>query len=410
MKSRNRLLKILAVIAAVVVVGFFAVELYGLTAQSYNTETAYIHTVLETVDAEMFVIRDETLLTSNGSGVTVQLAENGERVSKGSSIAAVFSDEETAKNYVEAESLKKQLDVYKSIDSHLILDNVDMTKLSVEINNEFMAIIDAAYNNNYSEIEDSKLVLNEKISRRQVSLGKTVDCKAKISELTAQIASLESSASFSSIISAQSAGYFVGEADGYEDVLTVADIENLSDEMIRDALDAEQSDVSDNTVGKIINGYNWYVATVMDTGKVVGFDKGKEVKLILGSSDEQTVATKVHSVKAVEGNKSVVVFRCNLMNDELTSLRKVSGKVVINEHTGLRISKDALRFDSDGNAGVYVRRANIVNFRSVNILYTDDNYFVAAAKEGAELAYPHLELYDEVIISGKDLSDGMVIG
>lgn len=410
MKSRDRLLKILAALAVVVVVCFFAAELYGLTAQSYNTETAYVQTVLETVDAEMFVIRDETLLTASGSGVTVQLAENGERVSKGSSIVASFSDEATAKNYVEARSLRKKLEVYKSIDSQLELDNVDMKKLSAEIDNEFMAIIDAAYDGNYSDVEDSKLVLNEKISRRQVSLGKTVDCKAKIAELTSQLTALESSAKVSSVISAQSAGYFVGEADGYENVLTVADIENLSPAMLKKALEAEKSAISASTVGKIINGYNWYVATVIDTGKVVGFEKGKEIKLILGGADAQTVTTKIHSVKAVEGNKSLVVFKCNLMNDELTSLRKVSGKVVINEYTGLKVSKEALRFDSERNAGVYVRRANIVNFRSVNILYTDDKYIVAAYKEGLDLKYPHLELYDEVIISGKDLSDGMVIG
>lgn len=410
MKSRDRLLKILAALAVVVVVAFFAAELYGLTAQSYKTETAYVQTVLETVDAEMFVIRDETLLTASGSGVTVQLAENGERVSKDSSIVASFSDEATAKNYVEARSLRKKLEVYKSIDSQMELDNVDMKKLSAEIDNEFMAIINSAYEGNYSDVEESKLVLNEKISRRQVSLGKTVDCKAKIAELTSQLTALESSAKVSSVISAQSAGYFVGEADGYENVLTVADIENLSPDMLKKALEAEQSAIPANTVGKIINGYNWYVATVIDTGKVVGFEKGKEIKLVLGGADAQTVTTKINSVKAVEGNKSLVVFKCNLMNDELTSLRKVSGKVVINEYTGLKVSKDALRFDSEGNAGVYVRRANIVNFRSVNILYTDDKHIVAAYEEGLDLGYPHLELYDEVIISGKDLSDGMVIG
>ena len=270
--------------------------------------------------------------------------------------------------------------------------------------------INAAYNGDYAAIEDSKLVLNEKISRRQVSLGKTVDCKAKIEELTAEVASLESAATVSSVISAESSGYFVGKADGYENIITVADIENLTPATLTKALNAKKASVPENTVGKIINGYNWYVATVIDTGKVVGFDEGKAIKLILGGPEAQTVTTKVHSVKAVEGNKSLVVFRCNLMNDTLTSLRKVSGKVVINEHTGLKISKDALRFDADGNAGVYVRRANIINFRSVNILYTDDKCIVAAYKEGVELEYPHLELYDEVIISGKDLSDGMVIG
>ncbi len=410
MKSRNRLLKILAAVAVLVVVAFFAVELYGLTAQSFTTETAYVHTVLETVDAQMFVIRDETILTSSGTGVTVQLAENGERVSRGSSIVAVFESEDNATNYVEASNLRKKLDVYNSINGQLEFDNVDMDKLASEIDNEFMAVIDAVYNNDFAAVEDSRLVLNEKISRRQVSLGQTVDCQAKITELTSQVTALESTSKVSSVISAESSGYFVGEADGYENVLTVADLENLSPDMLTKALNAKQSAIPANTVGKIINGYNWYVATVIDTGKVVGFEKGKEIKLIFGETEDRAFKTKVYSVKAVEGNKSLVVFQCSLMNDELASLRKISGKVVINEHTGLKISKDALRFDADGNAGVYVRRANIVNFRSVNTVYTDDKYIVAVNKEGLDLEYPHLKLYDEVIISGKDLSDGMVIG
>lgn len=410
MKSRDRLLKILAAAAAVIIVVFFAVELYGLTSHSYSTQIAYEQTVLEAVDAEMYIIRDETLLTASGSGVTVQLAENGERVSKGSSIVATFDSEATAQNYVEAETLKRKLEVYKAIDKQLKLDNIDMNKLSGEINNEFMNIVEAAYSNDYSSLEESKLNFSEKMSRRQVSLGQAVNCSDKIASLTSQIASLEGSAQVSSIITAEASGYFVGEADGYEAVLTVDNIDNLTSKMLSDALAAKKGNVPENTVGKIINGYNWYVATVIDTGKAVGYEKDKSVKLILGDSESLTVSSKIYSVQAIEGNKTLVVFRCNLMNDELAALRKVNGKVVINEHTGLKIGKDALRFDEQGNPGVYVRRANIVNFRSVNIIYSDDKIVVAAADENLKMPYPHLKLYDEVIISGKDLSDGMVIG
>lgn len=410
MKSRDRLLKILAGAAALIIVVYFGAELYGLTANSYNTQTAYVQTVLETVDAEMYVIRDETILTSNGSGITVQLAENGERVSRGSSIAAVFADEATAKNYVEAQSLKKKLEVYESIDNHIMLANVDMEKLSGEINADFMNIIDAAYNNDYSGLEDAKLSFSEKLSKRQISLEQSVDCTDKIASLNQRIGSLEGAAKVSSIITAEASGYYVGLADGYEYVLTADSIDSITTDMLSRALSAEKGAVPENAIGKIINGYNWYVATVIDSGKAVGFTKGKSVKLVLGESDDMTVGTTVYSTEAVEGNKTLVVFKCSLMNDKLASLRKVSGKVVINEHTGLKISRDALRFDAEGNQGVYVRRANIVNFRSVNILYSDEKFFVAADSEDVELKYAHLELYDEVIISGKDLSDGMVIG
>lgn len=409
MKAGNRLLSVLAAAAAVIIVIYFAAELYGLSAHSYTTQTAYNQTVPETIDSKMYIIRDETVLTANNSGVTVQLADNGERVSKGSAIAAVFADEASAKNYVEADSLKNKLEVYKSIDGQLKLANIDMDKLSAEIDSEYMNIINDAYYNDYTSLEECKLAFSEKISRKQVSLEQPVDCSEKIASLTSKIASLESSATASSIITAESSGYYVGSPDGYENVLTVDSLDKLTPAMLDEAHNAQKSEIPANSIGKIINGYNWYIATVIDAAKTVGFSDGKTVKLVLGDSGSMTVTTKVHSMNAVEGNNTLVVFKCTLMNDELASLRKVDGKVVINEYSGLKVSKDALRFDDEGQPGVYIRRANIVNFRSVNILYTDEKFVIVAPDEDVKLNYAHLELYDEVIISGKDLSDGMVI-
>ena len=71
-----------------------------------------------------------------------------------------------------------------------------------------------------------------------------------------------------------------------------------------------------------------------------------------------------------------------------------------------------VRLDENGKSGVFVRRGNIVNFRSVNIIYSEDSFVIASKPEsgdGVSLDYPHLKLYDEVIISGKELKDGMVI-
>ena len=91
----------------------------------------------------------------------------------------------------------------------------------------------------------------------------------------------------------------------------------------------------------------------------------------------------------------------------------VDGKIVINDYTGLKISRDAVRLDEEGNSGVFVRRGNIVNFRSLNILYSEEDFVIASKpseNSDIKLPYTHAKLYDEVIISGKELKDGMVIG
>ncbi len=412
MKGKDRLLKVLSVLAAIVIVIYFAAEMYNISAKTLGTQTAHEQTVLETMNAEMFIIRDETVLASSSSGVTVPLAENGERVSKGSAIAAVFSSEAAAENYIKLQSLNKQLKAYQKIDGQLSIANIDLDKLTGEIDSEFRSILDAAYSNDFSNLGNDKLSFSEKLSRRQISLGQTVDCSAKIAELQSQIAALNSSSTPSQIISAESSGYFVSKEDGYENIISVEDIETLTLEKLEEAKNSKKKDPSVGSIGKLIDGYNWYVATVVDSSEAVKFAKNRTVRLIFGDSEKDSVTTYLHSVKNVNDNQSLVVFRCNVMNEDVVALRKVEGKIVINEFTGLKVNRDAIRLDENGNQGVFIRRGNIVNFRSLNIIYSEDAFVIASAPlpdSGTELEHTHLKLYDEIVISGKELKDGMVI-
>ena len=412
MKGKDRLLKVLSVLAAVVIVIYFAAEMYNISAKTLGTQTAHEQTVLETMNAEMFIIRDETVLASSSSGVTVPLAENGERVSKGSAIAAVFSSEAAAENYIKLQSLNKQLKAYQKIDGQLSIANIDLDKLTSEIDSEFRSILDAAYSNDFSNLGNDKLSFSEKLSRRQISLGQTVDCSAKIAELQSQIAALNSSSTPSQIISAESSGYFVSKEDGYENIISVEDIETLTLEKLEEAKNSKKKEPSVGSIGKLIDGYNWYVATVVDSSEAVKFAKNRTVRLIFGDSEKDSVTTYLHSVKNVNDNQSLVVFRCNVMNEDVVALRKVEGKIVINEFTGLKVNRDAIRLDENGNQGVFIRRGNIVNFRSLNIIYSEDAFVIASAPlpdSGTELEHTHLKLYDEIVISGKELKDGMVI-
>ncbi len=413
MNSKDRLLKVLAAAAAVIIVLFFAAEIYGLASRTYTTQTVYEQTVLKTMDAKMYIIRDETILSTASSGVIVPLAENAERVSKGSMIAASFSSEAAAENYVKAQSLEEKLDAYKKIDGQLRLANIDLDKLTNEIDSDFESIINAAYNNDFGSLSDDKLSFSEKLSRKQISLGTTVDCAERIAKLQNEISALNESGTPTEIITAEESGYYVSKLDGFENVLTSKDIDNLTEEILEKAFDAQKSDAPASSIGKIIDGYNWYIATVIDSSEMGSFSKGKTVRLLFDESDKNPVKTYVYSIKSIDSSKSLVVFRCNLMNEQLTSLRKVEGKIVIDEFKGLKVSRDAVRLDEDGNSGVYVRRGNVVHFRSLNIIYSEDSFVIASKpseNSGIKLSHTHLKLYDEVIISGKELTDGMVIG
>lgn len=412
MKSKDRLLKVLAVAAAIIIIVYFAAEIYGLASRSYGTETVYEQTVLETIDAEMFIIRNESLLTNVSSGVTVPIAKNAERVSKGSSIAAIFSSEAAAENYVEAQALTSKLETYQKINNQLRLAEVDMDKLSAEVDSGFEAILDAAYENNYSTLSDDKLTFCEKLSRRQISLDMNVDCSAQISQLQSRISTLTSGGAPVEIITAEASGYYVTREDGYENIITADDIDSLTADKLKEAFESKKKEPSEGSIGKVIDGYNWYIATLIDSNKATSFRKGQSVRLILDESANNYVTTYVYSISSVDDKESMIIFRCNLMNESLAELRKVNGKIVTNDYTGLKVPRDAIRLDENGNSGVFIRRGNIVNFRSLNIIYSEDEFVIASkpsSDSDIQLEYTHLKLYDEVIVSGKELKDGMVI-
>lgn len=411
MKSKDRLLKVLAAAAGLIIILFFAAEIYSLTTKTYGTQIAYEQTVLETVNAEMYVIRDEIVLDTSVTGVIVPLAKNSERVSKGSTIAAAFPSEVSAENYVKLQALSKKLDAYQKIDSQLKLANIDINKLTDEIDSDFESMLNAAYNNDFSSLEGDKLSFSEKLSRRQISFGNDVDCTEKIAEIQSEISALKSTGTPSEIITADESGYYVSKLDGYENVLTCKDIDSLTPEILEKALNAKKNEKSESSIGKIIDGYNWYVAAVIDSSAANDFSKGKSVRLMLDESMGNPIKTVVHTVKKFD-SKILVIFRCNLMNEDLTELRKVNGKIILNEYTGLKVSRDAVRLDENGNSGAYVRIGNMVYFRSLNIVYSEDSFVIAvkpSADSGIKLDHTHLKLYDEIIISGKELSDGMVI-
>ncbi len=413
MKSKDGMFKFLAGAAALIIVGFFCLKIYELSSSSFETQTVYEQKVLDTVDAEMFIIRDEMLLSSESSGVIVPIASNGERVSRGSEIAAIFPSEASANNYTKLGALNAKLESYMKINSQLRLANLDINKLTGEINSDYFSLMDSVYYNDYSSLEEDEISFAEKLSRKQISLDEEVDCTGKIAELQNEISTVKAAAVPQRIISAETSGYYVSKPDGYEDILTVDDIETLTQAQLDVALNAEKKEIPSDSLGKIISGYNWYIACTVETAKLSDYKVGNKINLLIGDNAENTVQTELYKMLSVDNMRSVAVFKCNLMNEELATLRIVNGKIVLAELSGLKVRKDAVRIDDDGKSAVFIRRGNIVNIRSINIIYSDENYVYAEKPDeesGIKLPYTHIKLYDRVVISGKDIYDGMVIG
>ena len=94
------------------------------------------------------------------------------------------------------------------------------------------------------------------------------------------------------------------------------------------------------------------------------------------------------------------------MNKELAAMRSGPMTVVSKEYSGLKIPRKALRV-VDSKRGVYVVNGMQINFVPVNILYNNDDWVIISEKitDGVST----IKLYDELIISGRNLYDNKVV-
>ncbi len=417
MQKNSRLMKVLAAGAAVIIAVFFGIELYNIAVEPYKTEIAYEYTVYETCDIDYFVVRNESYVQAASGFTVVSLVDDTERVAGGSAIAAYFSNTATASDYTYLASLREKLEKYKKLNSQMKYANIDTDLLSSDIGLSFETAVNSIKTNDLSDFQTDKMNFLQAMTRKQISLGDEVDCSAVIDEISSEITALEATANPAGLVTAQTSGYYTVETDGFETLLSYDGVKDLTVADITAALEASEQNVEADVVGKIVESSAWYLATVIDTNTALTLDTGKKVTVFFGDTTTDAVVMSVYSMKNVDG-ECALVLKCSDVSKNTLSLRKGQAKLVVGEYTGLKVSKEAVRVVDDVT-GVFVIRGNLMNFRRLDVIYSESGFVIAKAnpdnatyvdEDGKTKDKPkHASLYDEVIVSGKDLKNGQLI-
>jgi len=195
------------------------------------------------------------------------------------------------------------------------------------------------------------------------------------------------------IVSGYSALFF-SDTDGFEqlspDMLLNLTAEKLNCMM---GLKGEKTDA----IGRLVPDHAWYFAAFAE-GRLP--EEGESCRVIFDGLEQSVDA------KAVLSNpeEKLLVLRINHGNDELYRLRKCGAELVFSEYTGLKLPKEALMQDSDGNYFVYTLTAGLKESCAVDIIYTGDDFYLAAIspaadslRAGSTLIIPEQEIYTERI-------------
>lgn len=435
LKQSKKPLLILCIILAAL---YCCYQLYQWRVPSVKTEVAMEQSVYNAVDAEVFVVRDEYILSNTASGKVIPLVEDGKRVAKGDVVAMVFRNDEEAANYLRVRELDSQISHYQQLAKHLSSAS-DINALNEEAFSILLDSLDTAGSGQFSKFGDRMEKLGDLMTRRQMTMGEEIDFESMISALQAERSGISLDESAYTKITAERSGYYISSTDGLEGVLPYGKIASVTQDMLQKALEAKAQPASGG-VGKMVDSFDWYLLCAVDEKQALHFEQGDSIMVRMPFSAAGEFKAEVEHIAQSEDGKNLVTLKCNLMNETFANLRQETAQLVTNvtvyyakpqaeEGTdeqeapkpkqyvvdkGIRVSTSAVRV-VDGEKGVYVRRGNVARFRKLNIVYSDQTYVISAtaSQDGEPIVDDpsnYLKQYDEVILEGKDLYDGKIIG
>lgn len=408
-------------------------QLFFSRGTQISTEVAYTYDHEVNVPFDGVYMRDETLIYNSGTGVLSFENADGTKVGKSSVIARRYKSEGDSAYLREIEALNKQIEVLNSAEKLIGTDSSQLEAISIQINESHSDIVSAVISGDYASAGAKQNSLLEAMCKREITLEQSEGSEqsqgyaAKKAALNQEVSRLQSLISGSvQEVAAGSAGYFVSNVDGYEGEIGYADISKMTEDKINEIVaNPKKSDAAgtNGAIGKLIADYHWRIAAVINTENLVGISEGDKVNLRVGSDGKQLEA-EIVSLEQNEENKAVCIFECDELNSTVVMGRTARFKLIINSYGGLRVPRKALRYDENGERGVFVERGQTIVFKKVDVIYWADDYVICRQNvyqksDGANssdddeeqvIDEDYLKLYDIIVTEGKDLYDGKFIG
>lgn len=401
----NKIKYIVYSVFGVLIIVFLVYHVIKLNSQPYKTEIALEREVQNTVSVKAFAVRDESFITAeNNSGTVVSVAEDGKRVARGDTVAVVFKNSESAAAYVRINEIKSEINFYNQLKNRVGVGTNAPSSYNSLIDNACIDYIKASHNEINSSFNEALNDLRDAVTARQLAVGQQLSVDAKVSGLQAELASLQTQSIGYTDVLSPNPGYYIGAVDGFENAVSYEDVLNLNVEKISSLLASQKQAVSENVMGKLVDGFNWYLLCNVPYDSSVGIEVGKAISVDLPN----TPVGKIKCTVAFKGNNEngfvAVVLRCNMMNRNVANLRIEDIDIITDEYVGIQINNKAIR-EVEGEKGVYIKNGNVVRFKKINILYSTEEYSVVKKKDDSAF----VRQYDTIIVEGVDLRDGKIV-
>lgn len=406
-------------------------QVYRYHHSSVKTEQVSYFTASNSVETSVVALRHEIVLKSGMKGAADYVANSGGKISKGSVIAHIYSDESQISAHHQVQETDQAIAQLQSLQLPGSTYSFGADNANKRIWLKLMDMLTDMRSGDSEKVYDEKNTLLNLINERQIGTGQVKNFNVRIASLKALRQSLASAAGnpIGSVTSPE-AGYFIQSTDGLENAYDISKVRSITCSDIRKLQKLEPSPIQ-GTIGKISRDFEWYVVCILKPDQLTGFkqlDPDDTVSIRFPFVSSSPVQATVAAVNQPDQNsEGAVALRCEGMDSALAEIRSGIAEISLKKYTGLKVSQQAIHYkkmtkkveNSSGKKvsetkdveGVYVLRANQLNFRQIIPEFSTSSYVICnpLPDEGSLLTDSTVKPYDQVVTEGTDLYDGKVI-
>ena len=401
--AAKKIFHVVGLLALALVSVYIIVQCFVIFRRSYKTETAIKYTLAESITLDGVVAFDSVDVA--GSGDLGYLVQDGERVTNGTVVAEVYTDDSQGLQRERLDRLERTITLLTKSQNSTGSDLSVLTNQTKQALYNLLDKIDTAQYSGITDAEDTFLLAQ---NRLQVSTGQTAGFADTIAALQVEYDSIKAQLDALQTITATTNGYFSSTAAS---PAIAADRQALDDadpatlqKMLADGFPAAATD----RAGQITTGFSWKFYAVCDLDTAARFDNISSVKIsVPGKQNTPLSATVEEVVPDKDNGIAKIVLQCQTINAEVLSFGQETAQIDLKTYEGIRIDKEALHI-VDGQRGVYVKYGNLQRFLKITTLYENDSY-ILIPENGKIGTDNEVRLYDEIIVQGTNLQDGKLL-
>lgn len=366
----------------------------------YTTETATVYSSAEKVTFNGVYVRNETVVSGGKSGVLSYPSSDGSKVAKDSVVAYVYRSANDIYINQQIENLRTEVEILKKEQSPGTTVVAQPEFISSLIDEKYRTITTLAARNDLSSLRSESNDFQMLMGIYQIVIGEETDYNDRIEQLEKQIKLLEAKQNNPiDIITVPNSGYFISYVDGYEDILSTDKLSSITADEIKEVIKNDgynSAKVSKKAVGKIVDDYEWDLVGIVNP-KDASFNPGKEVKVKLSSTPDLLTAKIADVIETDDPEECVIVLSCEKLNFNLVQYRTERVEIILDDFNGIKVPREAVRFNKNNEKGVYVLLGQRIAFKKVDVIYECDDYLLSAITSDTS----YISVYEDIILSGE---------